>query len=282
MKHERYPMSLALGGAILAATVVCGQDVRMNAAALYESGVEAYFSGQLGAADSYLTRAIAANPNDPRSYYFRGLSKMREGRSMEARGDMQIGAALEAKLPNRFDIGKTLERVQGSSRLVLEEYRATARRNSAMNPPQGPVRSPDTAVLRERRVVPLEEFGRPGEPHTVAMPEVQVVDLAPVPPAAAKAVGAPAIAPAAAPDNPFGDDAKVAPTAKGSAAEMPADESAADEAPAAKAGTTGRAKPATKAKAAPPKKPGQTPAAPAPKTPPQPPKESGDNGNPFL
>ena len=129
--------------------------------ALYSSGVEAYFRGCSAEAESSFSNLMTVDPNDPRAHYFRALSLMRQGREHEARSDMEIGAQLEARAPNRFDIGKTLERVQGPSRLLLEQYRSRARVAASMNPPRGAVRAPDTVVLREQRVVPLDEFPRP-------------------------------------------------------------------------------------------------------------------------
>jgi hypothetical protein len=199
------------------------------AAALYIEGVYAYFDGQSQRADSYLTRSLAGNPNDVRAYYFRALSRLREGRQSEARADMQTGAALEARYPNHFDIGKTLERVQGPNRLALEEYRRSARIKAGLNPPLGPLKQIDTGVLRERYVVPLEEFSHSGVPRAVAVPDV--VDVGPSPKAAAAPVNT--SAPNAA-SNPFNDDANMAPAAKSAATAVPPQPPPATSAPPAK------------------------------------------------
>src|SRR5262249_46854738 len=135
-----------------------------SASTLYDSGVEAYFRGCSPEAESYFTSLMGLDGNDPRAFYFRALTLMRQGREDEASSDMEIGAEIEARFPHRFDIGKMLERVQGPSRLLLEQYRSRARANASMTPPVGAMRSPDTGVLRERRIVPLDEFARPGEP----------------------------------------------------------------------------------------------------------------------
>ena len=88
---------------------------------LYSDGVQAYFGGRCGEAESLFSSVAGMDPNDPRAFYFRALSLMRQGREDEARSDMEIGAQIEARFPTRFDIGKTLERVQGSNRLLLEQ-----------------------------------------------------------------------------------------------------------------------------------------------------------------
>jgi hypothetical protein len=154
---------------------------------------------------------IAIDPNDPRALYFRALSRMAQGRESEARTDMQIGAQIETRVPNRFDIGKTLERVQGPTRLLLERYRSQAYQVVASNPPRGAVRSPDATVLRERRIVPLDEFWGAGQPHSFAALEP--------PPEPVKASAPPITRPVqsaapADPSNPFSDDATASPAPK--------------------------------------------------------------------
>jgi Tfp pilus assembly protein PilF len=94
---------------------------------LYSRGVQAYFAGQDDEAEQYLTRAVQSNPNDPRPYYFRAMSRLRRGRDAEARQDMQAGAVVEARAPSRWAVGSALERVQGRDRLLLEDYRRRAR-----------------------------------------------------------------------------------------------------------------------------------------------------------
>src|SRR5262245_22599251 len=95
---------LLAGGAILPATATHGQD--LDAATVhYGDGVHAYFRGNASRAEESLSSAMALNSQDPRYYYFRALSLLRQGRTAEARGDMQVGAALEAQRPGRFAVG---------------------------------------------------------------------------------------------------------------------------------------------------------------------------------
>jgi hypothetical protein len=236
--------------------------------ALYNSGVEAYFRGRSAEAESSFSSLMRVDPNDPRAHYFRALSFMRQGREVEARSDMEIGAQLEARSPHRFDIGKTLERVQGPSRLLLEQYRSRARIAASINPPQGAVRAPDTAMLRERRVVPLDEFARPGEPQSVPVPEAapEKPPQSITPPAAAqpKPTSESNAAPAGS-ENPFGDD------------------SAAEAAPKSQPKTAlPKAPPAKPAAAEPPPAKAPVPPAPKPAAPAPAPKPSAEDAeNPF-
>jgi hypothetical protein len=175
---------------------------------LYSNGVEAYFRGCSTEAESLFSSLMSVDPNDPRAFYFRALSLMRQGREDEARSDMELGAQIEARSPYRYDIGKMLERVQGPTRLLLEQYRSRARASASMNPPRGAVRSPDAAILRERRIVPLDEFSRPGEPQSVVAPEPVEPPTTFAPPAVVpvKPANESNAAPAADAGNPFGDD----------------------------------------------------------------------------
>ena len=220
---------------------------------LYSNGVEAYFRGCSSEAESSFSTLMSVDPNDPRAFYFRALSLMRQGREDEARSDMEIGAQIEARNPHRFDIGKTLQRVQGPTRLLLEQYRSRARATASMNPPLGPVRSPDTAVLRERRFIPLDEFSRNGEPHSIAAPEPPpetVMPRAAAPPIPANDSNAAT----AGAGNPFGDD-----PAAGAAPKPAPAKAAVPNSPPAKA----------------PLPPAPKPAAPAPKP------AADDTENPF-
>jgi hypothetical protein len=232
------------------------------AAALYGQGVEAYFAGQLGDAESYFSRAISLDPTDPRAYYFRAMTRLRNGRDDQARMDMQSGADAEARLPNRFAIGKALERVQGSGRLMLEQYRDLARMSHAVKTIQpAPVQTPDTGVLRERRVVPLDELMQPGVPRAVAVPE-------PAPPKPAP-LGEPA---GRSPDaENAATPAATTPPAAASKAAMPAD----DESPFGEEPTS-----TPPAKTAAPK--ATPPVPPQPKSTPPAEKPAAADESPFL
>lgn len=191
-----------------------------NAARYYEDGVNAYFAGRACDAESLLSTAMQEDALNPLTYYFRGLCLLRQGRTAEARGDMWVGARLEAESNRRAVVGAALERVQGPTRLMLEEIRRDARRQvssdaALVNTPAQPTnialpqsrtfREGEMDVLRERTTVPLEELLRAGGPRAVAVP-------AEAPPPTPPQPAAPAEQPAPATDaaNPFGDDAEKA------------------------------------------------------------------------
>jgi hypothetical protein len=117
--------------AIVLATIGAAPRARADDAALesiYGSGAEAYFTGDYVRAFNLLNAAVQAGSHDPRVFYFRGLAETFLGRAPDAQRDFQQGAQLESsEAASVVDVGRSLERVQGPTRLLLERYRAAAR-----------------------------------------------------------------------------------------------------------------------------------------------------------
>jgi len=122
---------------LLSAAPLCAQDPILGQ--LYGSGVHAYFSG-VGARDQldaqeqfrkafeYFSSAIEGGTKDPRAYYYRGLTYIKLGRPTEAEMDFKKGAERESGDLNRvYNVGRSLERIQGADRLALEDHRVKAR-----------------------------------------------------------------------------------------------------------------------------------------------------------
>ena len=176
-----YRVAFLLGFALTAPGWLHAQQSLPTASdfgSLYSHGVNAYFAGRSSEAESYLSQALGLNPHDPRVYYFRALTLLRLGRLDEARGNMMVGASLEAQRPNRYAIGRALEQVQGAHRLMLEQYRRQARTSEAASPvvaiphrTQRPAVD-DSFVLRRRVVVPLDRLMDNGGPQTLSADEL--------------------------------------------------------------------------------------------------------------
>ncbi|EAQ80346.1 tetratricopeptide repeat protein [Blastopirellula marina] len=94
---------------------------------LYGQGVHQFNRGEMSEAFITLSTAIDQGSKDPRAYYFRGLALWNLGRPEQAELDFEEGAKLELTTDRSFAIGKSLERVQGSARLKLEDYRQKIR-----------------------------------------------------------------------------------------------------------------------------------------------------------
>lgn len=95
---------------------------------LYGQGVHSYFGGRYSEASEMFTNAIAQGSKDPRCYYFRGLCHIRLGHSSAAGVDFEKGADLEITGRDRiYPIGRSLQRIQGRDRLLLEKHRRQAR-----------------------------------------------------------------------------------------------------------------------------------------------------------
>ncbi len=243
-------------------------QVANDANRFYGEGVHAYFAGNSTQAESCLSSALELNTDDPRYYYFRALALLRMGRTDEARGDMLLGAQLETQHPGRFAVGTALERVQGADRLMLERFRREARAEAGLSNVR-PNRTPaklqpttdrDSAVLRRKLMVPLDQFLQPGGPQPV-------VDDRATPATPPQPTFAPATKPAqtvTGPEDPFRDDPRPQPNLQ------PSETAAPKTVPSA----------ITPPPTSPPAESEQPPAEPpAPKTPPATPPVDG--GNPF-
>ncbi len=158
---------------------------------VYGRGVHAYFHGNYIAAFENLSAAISAGSKDPRAYYFRGLSALHLGRSPDAEGDFYTGAQLEMTQGDRFfDVSKSLERIQGSQRQLLEKYRIGARVQASRNQEQ-------------RRQQRYEQIRRAAPPPPAPQPNAPAGEAPPMTPPADMPPGAPGETPApAAPANP--------------------------------------------------------------------------------
>ena len=103
-----------------------------SSADLYAEAVTAYFGKDYNAADSVLTGLIEDSTGDPRAYYMRGLSRYASGNLDAADIDFEAGARLEYSGLVRVNVPRSLERIQGPVRRVLEKFRRLAQRNSAL------------------------------------------------------------------------------------------------------------------------------------------------------
>jgi hypothetical protein len=207
---RRCLVGFALTGSLLAATVSFGQN--WNAASLlYSRGVHSYFVGRDDEAEDYLSRSIASNPNDPRPYYFRAMSRLRQGRVPEAQQDMQAGAVVEARAPSRYAVGSALERVQGEDRLMLEEFRRSARLNEATNQDNRNrtryehVIDQEPEVLRHAVDVPLDQLVQPSTPEKLMKDGADSAARAPLPRPATPGPQEKTLSPPPR-DDPFSDD----------------------------------------------------------------------------
>lgn len=197
--------------AMVTTSAVAREDAVLAVA--YGNGVHSYYAGDFQRSYEELSTAIDGGTQDPRAFYFRGLSALRLGRLDEADADFASGADAEAAGRGSWPVGRSLERIQGAPRLQLEKYRVRARmaalqqRRGAIvrHYPQLEGDRPD--VQRSRRPEVL-----PGLPAAASEPEPTPAEEAVVIPSAPLAEdeedekpAAPSPKPAKS-DDPFGDD----------------------------------------------------------------------------
>ena len=95
--------------------------------AIYGEGVHSFYAGNFQQSYDYLSEVIEIGTDDPRVYYFRGLSALRLGSQKDADDDFTKGATFEAERGNTRTVSRALERIQGPDRLLLEQSRSKAR-----------------------------------------------------------------------------------------------------------------------------------------------------------
>lgn len=203
----------AVCAALLTTAAVAREDAILAVA--YGNGVHAFYAGDYQRSYEELSTAIDGGTQDPRAFYFRGLAALRLGRLDEADADFALGANAEAAGRGNWAVGRSLERIQGEPRLLLEKHRVRARM-ARLQQREAIVRhyplpeSVRSDVQRSRRPENLPGLPTPGgdasdepadEPITVpAAPMAEDDTEEPAPEPAAPA-------PKPAKDNdPFGDD----------------------------------------------------------------------------
>jgi len=121
--HHKTLLALALILSWMTYAHASDQSVR----AVYGDGVHSFYAGNFQQSYDYLSQVIKIGTDDPRVYYFRGLSALRLGSPTQADEDFSKGATFEAERGNTRTVSLALERIQGQDRLLLERSRLKAR-----------------------------------------------------------------------------------------------------------------------------------------------------------
>jgi hypothetical protein len=221
-------------------------------AELYGRGVHAFYAEKYEDAHEYLSQAIDKGTQDPRCYYFRGLTYALTGRDEEAAADFKKGAEVEATAADQlYNVSRALQRVQGEVRLQIEQHRqsarlaardlaakrARARYEQFLKDEQEGLLKPDTAPIAPRPVSP--DSGALKDPFGDEAPVPSVASdsaAGATPPDAGPSATPPAVATPPAAD-PFGAPPSATPATTQPAARDPFGAPA--TAPAAAPGTAG-------------------------------------------
>lgn len=214
-------LALPSAGALLPPFMPSAQAQEDALEELYGNGVHLYNSGDFRGAYYELTRAVSNGSQDPRVFYYRGLCYLKLGRDQEGRSDFAKAAGIEMSDSDRFyPVSKSLERVQGHARQLIERYRSNARLRAYQ--------------ARERARYERYERIRRNEPNVLLSPPPGESSKLPAPPADKAAPETDEPAPAddsdempakPEPTKPEPDDA-FAPEPEKPDAEMPAEEDA--------------------------------------------------------
>ncbi len=125
MFHPRFAASMILLSLAIGARPLLAQDDAMIE--IYGQGLHRYYAGDYVEAERLLSMVVDSGTQDPRAFYFRGLSQFMQGRTHEAKYDFEAGAQAEARGKRVVNVGYALQRVQGPKRLEIEKARQAAR-----------------------------------------------------------------------------------------------------------------------------------------------------------
>ena len=180
MSRTSFVFTLAM--AMLWTAVGLGQQEVLTR--LYGTGVHAYFAGETKEAYEYFNTAVEGGSRDPRVVFFRGLTFLQLGRPDEAAADFETAAALEmADTEGFFNVGRSLQRIQGRSRAKIELARSKARVIAAQQQLREQDRRYNRIREQEPRVLePLPSEGGVGGPFTPNVPAPKPGDDSGAPP----------------------------------------------------------------------------------------------------
>ena len=122
------------GFALLLIVLLAGSGVvfaqsKSDAEQLYSSGVLAFYSQRYAEAIGFFNQIEGLGTQDPRAFFFRGLSYSRAGNAAAAAADFETAARMELTVAGRsYSVPKALERIQGRERTFIEQYRRAAKR----------------------------------------------------------------------------------------------------------------------------------------------------------
>ncbi len=182
----------------------------------YGSGVHAYFASNFRLAEEHFNDVIEAGSQDPRVFYFRGLTQIQTQCCMIEAGlaDFEKAAQLEIFSKRSGDVAKALSRIQGPTRIAIERIRAKVR--LAAKNLQADMMQQHAAGIQPNNgaapssPIPTDPFAaQPNltEGEAKPMPTPGDAPPAPLPPAPDPFLTTPdATTPAPDTSNPFGDD----------------------------------------------------------------------------
>jgi tetratricopeptide (TPR) repeat protein len=94
----------------------------------YSSGVNFYFARDYASAEKDFMAAIDNDSQDARYFYFLALSRLMQGKRIDAAEDLDRGALLErVGRPTPAAVSEALERVQGEVRRIVNDARTKPR-----------------------------------------------------------------------------------------------------------------------------------------------------------
>ncbi|MDR3183167.1 MAG: hypothetical protein LBT89_09675 [Planctomycetaceae bacterium] len=160
-----YRLLTAVVFCFLTETLFAGPFAAVNQAEVdYGRGVHAFFAGDYKAALGFFQQVEKSGSNDPRPYYYAGLTYKRIKNKEKSEEYYKKAASLEfgENIKREYDVSDALHRIQGRERLIVEQYREEARAKwQAEEKKRNEVKFNEQKE-RERQIV--ESFAKPNPP----------------------------------------------------------------------------------------------------------------------
>ena len=147
-----------------------------TATQLYGRGTYAFNAGQYADAIAAFDQMEQAATDDPRVFFFRGLSHLRSGNEAAAATDFQTASKMELTVSGRsYSVPKALERIQGRDRILIERYRRAAKK--AWEADQNKRRQDEFQTQKEKNQQIYNHIIQSGEAAAATMPQTFDPDI---------------------------------------------------------------------------------------------------------
>ena len=164
---------------LIVACLFSGQasaQTESTAAQLYGRGTYAFNAGQYADAIVAFDQMEQAATDDPRVFFFRGLSHLRSGNEAAATTDFQTASKMELTVSGRsYSVPKALERIQGQDRILIERYRRAAKKTWEAD--QNKRRQDEFLAEKEKNRQVYDNIIRSGEAAAATMPQTFEPDI---------------------------------------------------------------------------------------------------------
>jgi tetratricopeptide (TPR) repeat protein len=129
----KFTLPIAVFCSLLGGAILTVDSLADDSDIIYGKGVHAFFDNKYEEAVTILSEAEKMESDDPRPFYFMGLSYLRQKKSEQA--DQYFEKAAQREYSGRalqdYEVSESLRRIQGEERQRIEKIRTAERLNAA-------------------------------------------------------------------------------------------------------------------------------------------------------